>query len=204
MPKNTNEWLNTYHINDVFEQYEKIYSDFKFMGANPRDFDKLPSTGIPDSDYDKLIKSGKFRLGFIFNLDKHNESGSHGVALYADLMKHQIYFIDSVGDEPDKEFVVLMERIADFCKKNVRKIICESQPDIVQCKNISVDSNEIDMRYNKKQHQHGNSECGVYAISFILRLLDGESFDDIVNHKISDNEIKLCRTPLFKIINFLE
>ena len=74
-PWNSKEWLNTYNINDVFSQYEKLYPDFKFMGAHPRDFDKLPETGIPQLDFNKLQENGIHRLGFIFNLDKHNQSG---------------------------------------------------------------------------------------------------------------------------------
>ena len=108
------KWINTFNITEVFAQYEIIYPDFKFMGAQPRDFDKVKSTGIRDLDYDKLIRSGIFRLGFIFNLDEHDESGSHWVALFADLLRGQIYFIDSVGEEPAKEFRVLMNRIKDL------------------------------------------------------------------------------------------
>lgn len=197
-PKNTVEWLNTYNINEVFTQYEKIYPDFKFMGAQPRDFDKIKSTGIRDLDYDKLVKSGTFRLGFIFNLDEHDEAGSHWVALYADLLKGHVYFIDSVGEPPAKEFKVLMNRIKAFCEQNTRKFFCETNKNIMACRNLGNNTNTVDMRYNTKQHQHGNSECGVYAISFILRLLDGESFDEIVNNKISDEEIKLCRASYFR------
>ena len=36
--KNETEWLNTNDINNVMEQYEIKYPDFKFMGANPIDF----------------------------------------------------------------------------------------------------------------------------------------------------------------------
>lgn len=54
------------------------------------------------------------------------------------------------------------------------------------------------MRHNDVQHQHGGSECGVYAISFILRLLDGESFDEIIKNRISDEEIKSCRKLYFR------
>lgn len=178
-PKNTTEWLNTFNINDVFTQYERIYPEFKFMGAHPSDFDKLPSTGIPNLNFNKLMQNGIFKLGFIFNLDKHDEPGSHWVALYANLKKGQIYYIDSVGEPPMEEFKILMERIKTYCQ--------------------SLRIQNIDARFNKKQHQHGNSECGVYAISFILRLLDGESFDEISNNKVTDEEIKLCRSAYFRL-----
>jgi hypothetical protein len=197
-PRNTTEWLNTYNINDVFTQYEKIYPDFKFMGAHPRDFDKIKSTGIRDLDYDKLIKSGTFRLGFIFNLDKHDESGSHWVALFADLLRGRVYYIDSVGEQPAKEFKVLMDRIKQFCETNKRKLFCSNNKHVAICNNLGSDTNTVDVRYNTKQHQHGSSECGVYSISFILRLLDGETFDEIVKNRITDEEIQTCRVSYFR------
>lgn len=194
-PKNTTEWLNTYNINDVFSQYEKIYPDFKFMGAVPRDFDKLKSTGIKDLDFGKLVRSGIYRIGFIFNLDNHDESGSHWVSMFANLIKGQIYFIDSVGEEPANEFKVLMKRIKAFCETNMRKQFCEANKQNSYCHS---GINNVDMRYNTVQHQHGSSECGVYSISFILRLLDGETFDEIVNNKVSDEEIQICRQSYFR------
>jgi DNA polymerase/3'-5' exonuclease PolX len=45
-------------------------------------------------------------------------------------------------------------------------------------------SKDYDVRYNKIQHQFKNSECGVYSMNFIIRLLGGETFDEIVNNKI--------------------
>lgn len=197
-PKNSTEWLNTYNINEVFAQYENIYPDFKFLGAHPRDFDKLPSTGIPSLNFEKLINKHIYRLGFIFNLDKHNESGSHWVAMFADLLKGHIYYIDSVGEPPAREFKTLMARIKDFCDSHIRKSYCSNNSHNNVCKHINSKYNNVDIRYNTKQHQHGNSECGVYAISFILRLLDGETFDEIADNKVSDEEIQMCRASYFR------
>jgi hypothetical protein len=196
-PKNSHEWLNTFNINDIFRQYEIVYPDFKFMGAHPRDFDKLPSTGIPSIDFEKLLKQGIYRIGFIFNLDTHDESGSHWVSLFTDLMKKQIYYIDSVGEPPLKEFVDLMDRIKNFLEENEAVEYCSYMKTKVDECNKPV-KHEIDIRYNKKQHQRGNSECGVYAVSFILRLLDGESFDEMTKKRVSDEEIQLCRLSYFR------
>jgi hypothetical protein len=180
-PRNTTEWLNTNHINDVFTQYENIYKDFKFMGANPRDFENVPETGISKMNLDQLQSAGKTKLGFVFNLDKHNQSGSHWVSMFADLLHGNIYFIDSVGHRPMHEFRKLMNKLAIHCfKKN------------------HIDKNSLDIRYNKTQHQYGDTECGVYSISFILRLLDGETFDDINGRPINDDEMKQCRLSYFR------
>ena len=48
---------------------------------------------------------------------------------------------------------------------------------------------EIDIRHNKTQHQRGNSECGVYSINFILRLLKGKTFDHITRKRTTDEKV---------------
>ena len=35
----------------------------------------------------------KKKIGIVFNLDKHNQPGSHWVALYTDLKANQVYFL---------------------------------------------------------------------------------------------------------------
>ena len=195
-PRDSDEWLNTYNINDIFAQYEQVYPDFKFMGAHPRDFDDIPSAKIRNINYEKLFESGIRRLGFVFNLDRSNQSGSHWVSMYADLAKGQIYFMDSVGERPAKEFRDLMERIKSFYETNERKKFCDSNPSTNVCQVFKDKS--VDMRYNKTQHQFEDTECGVYSISFILRLLDGETFDDITNTVTLDREMRKCRRLYFR------
>jgi hypothetical protein len=174
------EWLNTININEVMDQYQHKYKNFKFMGAIPIDFDDLPALGIKNINFKNLIDEGKHKLGFVFNLDEHYKSGSHWVALYTDLKKNQIYYYDSYGIEPEKRIRTLMRRIGDFCKNyNGSKI------------------NDLDARHNKIRHQFENSECGVYSINFILRLLDGDTFEQITEDKTHDKKINLCRNIYF-------
>jgi hypothetical protein len=59
-------------------------------------------------------------------------------------------------------------------------------------------SNDYDVRYNKIQHQFKNSECGVYSMNFIIRLLGGETFDDIVNNITDDITMNNCRKIYFR------
>lgn len=74
------EWLDTFDINDVMSQYEKLYTDYKFLGAVPLDFQKLSNSKIKDKDLDALLQQQKSKIGIIYNLDYHNEPGSHWVA----------------------------------------------------------------------------------------------------------------------------
>jgi Ulp1 family protease len=56
----------------------------------------------------------------------------------------------------------------------------------------------IDMRHNPTQHQRGNSECGVYSINFILRLLKGKTFDHLTQKRLTDEKVNKCRFRYFK------
>jgi hypothetical protein len=55
----------------------------------------------------------------------------------------------------------------------------------------------IDTRYNHIQHQYKDSECGVYSIYFITKLLEDKSFDEIINNKIADDEMAEFRAEFF-------
>lgn len=180
-PQGKFDWLSTFDINYTLEQYEKKYKDFKFLGAVPIDFESLDYLPFKNLNLDKLYKSGKVRIGVIFNLDEHYKSGSHWVSLFIDLIKGQIYFSDSYGFKPE-------QRIIDFINKIEKYLI-----------NIRKLSN-LDIRYNKTRHQRGGSECGVYSINFILRLLKGKSFDHITKKRIYDEKVNKCRNIYFKNI----
>ena len=95
MPKkweeNPREWLNTIDIRDVMNQYEVKHQDFEFIGPVPMDFDSKVGFGqcVVDElckvSLKSLLNKGKNKLGVVFNLDKHTESGSHWVAMWANL-----------------------------------------------------------------------------------------------------------------------
>ena len=202
-PEGKFEWLSTIHINDVMEQYEKKYPDFKFYGAVPMDFDELPFLGIKDINYDELYESGKKKLGFVFNLDEHWQSGSHWVALYADLDNNIINYFDSYGKRPEKRVRKLVERISKWCysKDHCKKDVCSELNETDSfMRNNSKNRIEKKMKvdYNHNRHQYKNSECGVYSLNFILRQLNGESYKNITEKKTLDDDMNGCRDVYFK------
>lgn len=200
-PNGKFEWLSTTHINDVMGQYEYKYPEFKFFGAVPIDFDKLPFLGIKDVNYDDLYKT-KTKLGFVFNLDEHWQSGSHWVSLYTDLEKKQIYFFDSYGKRPEKRIRDLVKKLSRWChnKHNCNNIcsITDGSESYMRNKNKNNIEQKLNIEYNRNRHQYKNSECGVYSLNFILRLLNGNSFNQITKTKVLDDEINDCRNVYFR------
>ncbi len=216
-PSKKYEWLSTSHINEVIEQYQAIHKDFLFLGAVPLDFEDLPVLGIDNLDFADLEKQGKKKIGLVINLDEHWKDGSHWVGLFSDLDKNQIYYFDSLGKKPLKRTRKFVNKIAKYLynKKYGEKLPIN---DIIQkIKSInkvggksSLGSNvhiknllngNFDIRYNHIQHQFENSECGVYSINFIVRLVSGESFDNVINNITKDEQMNSNRKVYFRNVN---
>ena len=176
-PQGKFDWLSTIDINQVLYQYEDKYNDFKFLGAVPIDFQDLDYLPFKKLDFNEFKRDNINRLGVIFNLDPSYKSGSHWVSLFIDLKDGKAYFADSYATTPPSEVKEFMKKIERYFKDNGI-----TNPDI---------------RHNKTRHQRGNSECGVYSINFILRLLKGKTFDHICAKRVTDEQVNKCRNIYF-------
>jgi hypothetical protein len=182
---NPNEWLSNHDIEKVLNQYEKIYTCFKNIGPSPINYDtKLNKTGcvcktICNFNLKSFIKSKITKISFVFNLDEHDEPGSHWVSLFVNLNKSKpiIYYFDSVGDTPPQQIIKLIDNIKAQGKKS----------------NIDFVYN-----YNKQQHQTSTTECGMYTLYFIIEmLLDRLTINKIKNNKITDAKMTKLRRVYF-------
>ena len=91
-------------------------------------------------------------------MDKHNEPGSHWVGMF-EFNKGEIGYFDSYGYSAPKEVVELMEKLKKQCNELKQRVV---------------------LKFNTTRHQRKNSECGVYSINFIVKMLEGHEFDTIV------------------------
>jgi len=166
-------WLTTGDINKVMKQYEKKYKDYVFFGPVPSDCPNGYTCELTGMNIKKMYNSGIKRIGIIYNLDKHNQRGSHWVAVYITLKsikKPEIIYYDSYGEEPPNDIKKFME----YVKNKI--------DDIKQ-------SGDVKVIYNKKRHQYGNSECGIFSMTYILLSLFGLSHKKIINGTIMKDKI---------------
>ena len=180
------EWLNTLDIRDVMNQYETKYPAFEFIGPVPMDFDTKVGFGqcvineLCNIKLQSLLDKGKNKIGVVFNLDKHTQPGSHWVAMYCNLNTAEkigeISYWDSYGMKPNPEVVVLMKRL-------------QTQGHELQY--------TIQVKVNNIRHQYKNSECGVYCIYFLTSMLDGKTFEEVINNIISDDKMNAKRKDFF-------
>jgi hypothetical protein len=165
-------WLSNYDIASVLRQYEVSHPTFKLLGPSSIDYDTKLGDGecvwndLCKISLNNLVKSGKRKLGIVFNLDKHNQPGSHWVSLFVDLDNNVIFYYDSATNSIPREVTRLKNNIIAQGKDMIPR---------------------INFRYihNDHQHQTTNTECGMYCLFFIISWLTMSVDKRIVNKSIS-------------------
>ena len=170
-------WLDSNNIRDVMKQYEEARPDFKFLGPYPIDFaspDPYANTPVGpiasmhgssrQQKKDKCLigemcslnlkaeaAAGKKHIGIVYNLDPHYKNGSHWIAQYINIPNKQCYYFDSYGMKPPKQIYKFMQW-------------------------LGIQEPGIKLGWNGRRFQFSNSECGMYSMYFIDRMLAGEPF----------------------------
>lgn len=154
--KNPRTWLSTTDIDRVMAQYAAVPANrFRWLGAMPRDFREQHPLGgcVTDRMCDLDVAAERARgidnLGAVFNLDRHDQSGSHWVAAFVCMdpasSVHGVNFSNSVGEPPVSE---------------IRKW-CEDVATVLRCP----------FEINRIVKQRKNSECGVFSMYILIRCL---------------------------------
>lgn len=193
MPKSwfsdPDEWLDSTNIADVLNQYEEAFPSFEFMGPFPIDFaapDPYSKGGggamrqrclmneICELRIKKAIENGTKAIGIVYNLDPNFKGGSHWVANYIDITGHRCYYFDSYGMAPPRQ----VERFMKW---------------------LTTQDPSMRLEYNMRRLQFRNTECGIYSIYFIIRMLAGDSFTQFTRRRPSDEDMLDLRDWLFSI-----
>ena len=181
--KNPFEWLSTIDIKNVMKQYEKKYPDFLFMGPVPVDCPSSITCVLSGLSVDILInRLGKTKLGIIYNLDKHDEPGSHWVASYIDFKKRKVLYFDSVGLPPPNMILQFLEKMKSEGEQYYLKHLNKN-------KTIEIYSNDT-------RFQFGNSECGVFSMYFIISNLQGKL--KMNNDNVNDDVMNQLRSKYYR------
>ena len=182
--KNPNEWLSSTDILKVMKQYEKAYRCFEFLGPSPIDYDTHKAYGecvwqeLCEFNLEQQIKSGKTKIGIVFNLDPHYLNGSHWVSMFINIRKNTIFYFDSAGEKIPNQIMTLVDKI----KSQGKQI----------GKTFTFDQN------HPVEHQYGNTECGIYSLFFIVHMLE----DKFTTHYLKTHILKDKYMEKFRKVYF--
>jgi Ulp1 family protease len=120
------------------------------------------------------MKRGKQRFGAVFNLDKHDQPGSHWVSLFICVPKKTIVFFDSANGGVPAE---------------IRKFV----------KHVLNQDGSYQFIASKKEHQKKDTECGMYSIHFIVEMLNdyNKMLDLVLRGSIPDSKMIRYRKKYF-------
>lgn len=179
---NEREWLNTVDILKVMKQYEEKYKTFSFQGVFPINFTEKDTMQKDVCIVQKMcnfnIKDLKERgitcFGMVLNLDRHNEPGSHWVSIFCCLdpsdQKYGICYYDSGGST--------MKKISKYVKEFIKTVVTQVN-----------DRGKFRVKHNHIRHQFQDTECGIFAMLFIilcLRSCPAETYMDVKNKMPND------------------
>ena len=175
--KNDDEWLSSIEITDVLSQYEKAYPTFKYIGASPSDYFFKEEDGqcVWPELCNLNVNTTLYKdIGIVFNLDEHDGNGTHWVSIFIDVRKKVIYYFDSAGEKIDENIEQLVFQIQ---KQDSKYKFIENYP---------------------KEHQFKNSECGMYALFFIITMLKTHNYDYFIGKStFPDEKIQKLRKKYF-------
>lgn len=200
--ENPVEWLSNFDIEKVLRQYEAEKTlKYKFLGVFSIDFGLKKNNVCLISNHciiniKKIIESKKKYLGFITNLSKSHEPGTHWTSSFF-ILDPKIksfggYYYDSTtGRIPNDLIPVFLD-----IKKQIEEIY----------------KKPFNIYINNKLHQRSNTECGVFSIAFqtrwilLLRKNKNTTLEDVVNHRdFSDEYMKKLRYKFFRPnVNYLK
>ena len=173
-----NTWLSNVDIDAVLFQYEEVDPTFAFMGTFPLDF-STARKGNGTCMFNNMctfavaqLPPHKTKFAMVINTDSHDKSGRHWIALFCRL-NEGIFFFDSYGHKPPVAVARFMA--------NVARDMHRSNPN-------------FHVAHNTRGIQKLHSECGVFCVVFVVRMLDDNvSFDRLCRTMEDDGDIQMLR-----------
>jgi len=162
--KDHTTWLTNHDILHVLKQYQDTYPEFLFIGPCPIDFATILRDGkcvSPELCSFSLSKKNKnhTKIGIVFNLDRHDQPGSHWVSLFMDFADNFIFYFDSTGEKMPPEIETFVSKVKSQAPK------------------MDVYTS------NRMEHQLKDTECGMYSLYFIITMLLRERGDGSIMSK---------------------
>jgi hypothetical protein len=105
-------------------------------------------------------------------LDPHYKGGSHWVALAIDLARNCVYYFDSYGMAPPKQVTHYMRY-------------------------LTIQDPNLRLERSGRRFQYSKTECGMYSMYFLIRMIAGESFKKFCKTPVADKEMLQFRKVLF-------
>lgn len=168
-------WLSTADIHDKLVEYQAHYPNFLPIGPVPIDFCNIGHI-LCKMDVIGAYKKGTRTIGVVFNTDPSHLPGKHWISMFIDMRAPiwEINYFDSFGNSSLAPEIMSLIQHLDHTM---------NQAGIRHVKKLNCSNN---MCTNSIMHQMNDSDCGVYSIHFIVKRLEGVSWEDLVRERSTE------------------
>jgi hypothetical protein len=179
--KNRTTWLSNFDIKDVFNQYYKLNPRVNHsLGVTSSDFNT--ACGVFGFNHCKFEPEINKHYFMVINLSKHNEPGTHWVALVMNTNPNSksfgAKFFDSFGQGAPPSVY-----------KYVSDLKCKIDGSCSAVKS-DYDFSAFKLYQNRKRLQTSNTECGIYCLAFIYLCLQNKEKEPEELYKLLPQEFK--------------
>jgi len=206
-PRDSLALLSNYNLDETLQRWARVFPEFFPCPFAMMDFD---SNGdyLADADLPAILEGradaelgpgvGRVRrrfscFGCIVNTDSSRGPGKHWVAVFVDCRPPPgepwtVEYFNSAGRPPPKPMLGWMERtrarLAEYRAVSTRL----GQPD---CDVVSVPVTDMD-------HQESQTECGLYALFYVRRRLEGTPYTFFEQQLVPDAAMTAFRQHVFR------
>ena len=183
-------WLSNVDIDAVFRQYERLEPGFVFLGTWSSDFSEY-ARGLRKECVHLCTPSPMAQVArkrqlaaAVVNLDKHTGPGTHWVVFAFDCRQSRprVMYYDCTGRPPPKSWIT----------GSAWSLIAAALPTRKARRRLL--ANAV---YNRKRHQTGNTECGMFSIMMVDAMIRGVSFEDFCAAPTKDDDAFRSRRAFF-------
>lgn len=200
-PRDSLALLSNYNLDETLQRWARIFPEFFPCPFAMMDFDSngdyLAEADLPailEGRADAELGPGVGRVrrrfscfGCIVNTDTSRGPGKHWVAVFVDCHPPPgepwtVEYFNSVGRPPPKPMLGWMER--------TRARLAEYRAGRPDCDVVSVPVTDMD-------HQESQTECGLYALFYVRRRLEGTPYTFFKQQLIPDDAMTAFRQHVF-------
>jgi hypothetical protein len=199
-PRNSLGLLSNFNIDDTLRQWARVFPEFypcpfamMDFDTNGDEFGSADIAGIVAGYAPAARGTPRECFGCVVNTDTSRGPGKHWVAAFVDCRAGPgepwtVEYFNSAGHPPPKPMVGWMERtrarLAEYraTRPECRRAVCDV---------VSVPVTDVD-------HQKSQTECGLYALFYIRRRLEGTPYEFFESQLVPDDAMTAFRRHVFR------
>jgi hypothetical protein len=206
-PRDSTALLSNYNIDETLRRWARVFPEFYPCPFAMMDFDRTQEPFAVIDLVDVLegrepldlgpgigvVRRPAACFGCVVNTDYSSGPGKHWVAVFVDCRPPPgapwtVEYFNSAGRPPAKAMVGWMERSrARLAEYRAGLPACRGRV----CEVASVPVTDLD-------HQESQTECGLYALYYIRRRLEGTPYSFFFQRLVPDDAMTAFRTHVFR------